>query len=171
MARIQKLSPCLWFDRQGEEAARFYVSVFEEAGAGPCGIDQVTRHGDVGFEAQGAEPDTALVVAFRLAGQAFAALNGGPTFKFTEAISMMIHCRDQAEIDFFWNRLGAAGGGTDVECGWVKDRYGLSWQIVPERLLEIYASGDAAGARRAFQAMLTMRKLDRAALEAAYAGH
>lgn len=170
MARIQTITPCLWFDRQSEEAARFYVSVFEAAGAGPCGIDSVTRHGEVGFEAEGAEADTALIVSFRLAGQAFVALDGGPQFKFTEAISLMVHCRDQGEVDFFWDRLGAGGGGTESHCGWLKDRYGLSWQIVPEPLLEMYTSGDEAGAKRAFQAMLQMRKLDLPVLQKAYAG-
>ncbi len=170
MARVQTITPCLWFDRQGEEAARFYVSVFEEAGAGPSGIDGVTRHGDVGYEAGGAKPGTALVVSFRLAGQSFAALNGGPQFPFTEAISMMVHCRDQGEVDFFWDRLGQGGGGSEIECGWLKDRYGLCWQIVPERLLQMYTSGDAAGAKRAFAAMTRMKKLDLPTLEKAFAG-
>jgi predicted 3-demethylubiquinone-9 3-methyltransferase (glyoxalase superfamily) len=170
MATVQTITPCLWFDRQGEEAAAFYVSVFEAAGAGPCGIDSVTRHGEVGYEAEGAEPDTALVVSFRLAGQPLVALNGGPQFTFTEAISLMVHCRDQGEVDFFWDRLGTGGGGTEIVCGWLKDRYGLSWQIVPQALLEMYTSGDAAGAKRAFKAMQQMTKLDLPTLQKAYEG-
>jgi predicted 3-demethylubiquinone-9 3-methyltransferase (glyoxalase superfamily) len=149
----QKIRTCLWFDGNAEEAARFYVSVFE--GRGDSAVTGVTP-GPNG---------TALVVAFRLAGVEFLALNGGPHFKFNEAISLSVDCRSQEELDELWEKLSA--GGSDGHCGWLKDRYGLSWQIVPAVLSKLLAGGDPSRARRVMDALMKMTKLDIRALEAA----
>ena len=157
----QKVIPCLWFDKQGEEAARFYVSLLPDSR-----IDAV-------IESPGDYPDgkagDVLLVEFTLAGNRYTALNGGPIFKFNEAVSLQIDCEDQDEVDRIWDAL-AADGGQPSRCGWIKDRWGLSWQIVPRRMLEMLASDDRAGAERAMQAMLQMSKLDVAVLEQAYEG-
>ena len=170
MASLQKITPCLWFDRRAEEAAAFYVSVFEAGGCAGPGIDGITRYGKEGFEIHGMPEGTALTVGFRLAGQSFTALNGGPHFTFTEAISLVVHCEDQQEVDHYWARLGEGGDETAQQCGWLKDRFGLSWQIVPEELLEIYAAGVSEQSERTMKAMLQMKKLDLAELRRAYAG-
>ncbi|MER5978278.1 VOC family protein [Streptomyces sp. NPDC001857] len=150
---------CLWFDGQAEEAAHHYVSIFENSGVG-----HVTRYSEAGPGV----PGTVLTVEFTANGQKFVALNGGPEFKFNEAVSFQIDCADQAEIDHYWSRL-LEGGGEPGPCGWLKDRYGLSWQVVPRRLLEMI-DGPGENAARAMKAMFTMGKLDIAALEKAYAG-
>jgi predicted 3-demethylubiquinone-9 3-methyltransferase (glyoxalase superfamily) len=149
----QKIKTCLWFDGNAEEAARFYVSVFQDRG--DSAVTGVTP-GPNG---------AALVVAFRLAGVEFLALNGGPQFRFNEAISLSVDCRSQEELDELWEKLSA--GGSDGHCGWLKDRYGLSWQIVPAVLSKLLAGGDPSRAKRVMDALMGMTKLDIRALEAA----
>ncbi|MCZ2824895.1 MULTISPECIES: VOC family protein [unclassified Modestobacter] len=156
----QKIVPNLWFDTQAEEAAQYYIDVF---GAGR--VIDVTRY------PEGAPGPTGSVmtVEFELAGQRFVGINGGPQLPFTEAVSFQIDCADQAEVDRYWDRL-VGDGGEESQCGWLKDRYGLSWQVVPAGMAEIFADPDPARAQRAVQAMLGMRKLDVAALRAAADG-
>jgi predicted 3-demethylubiquinone-9 3-methyltransferase (glyoxalase superfamily) len=158
-----KITPCLWFDDQAEEAARFYASIFEDSK-----ITAISRYGEAGKEVHGKPPGSVLSVAFQLAGQPFTALNGGPIFRFNEAISLQVSCATQAEVDYFWARL--TEGGAESQCGWLKDRYGLSWQIVPAALPQIMSDPDPARSQRAMQAMFQMKKLDIAALERAAAG-
>jgi predicted 3-demethylubiquinone-9 3-methyltransferase (glyoxalase superfamily) len=161
---MQKISPFLWFDSQAEEAAEFYVSVFEGRPGGSTGTSKVTgvsRYGDAGP----GTPGSAMTVSFRLEGQEFTALNGGPEFAFTEAISLFVSCEDQAEVDYFWKAL--TDGGEESQCGWLKDRYGLSWQIVPTRLMELLGDPDPGRAQRAMKAMLEMQKIDVPTLERA----
>lgn len=157
---MSKISPCLWFDGAAEEAARFYVSLFDDAA-----ITSVGRYGEGAPYPAG----TAMMVAFTLAGQTFQALNGGPQFPHTEAISLSVRSADQAEVDRLWEAL-TADGGAESRCGWLKDRWGVSWQIVPDRLVELQASGDGPAIGRMFGALMGMRKLDIAALERAYRG-
>ncbi|HEU0116008.1 MAG TPA: VOC family protein [Thermomicrobiales bacterium] len=156
----QKISPMLWFDGQAEEAAQFYVSVFPNSE-----ILDVTHYGEGAPRPAG----MVMTVSFRLAGQEFTALNGGPEFKFNEAISFVIDCASQAEVDAYWDKL-TAGGGEPGPCGWLKDKYGLSWQVTPRRLMELMQDKDKAKANRVMQAMLQMGKIDVAALERAAAG-
>jgi predicted 3-demethylubiquinone-9 3-methyltransferase (glyoxalase superfamily) len=159
----RKIIPCLWFDSQAEEAARFYVSIFHKSRIG-----RISRYGEEGHEIHGRQAGSVMTVEFELEGQSFVALNGGPHFTFSEAISFQVHCETQEEIDFFWNRLGE--GGQEGPCGWLKDRFGLSWQVVPAVLPEMLMDADAAKAQRVTKAFLQMRKFDIAALERAYAG-
>lgn len=159
MISAPKIRPCLWFDHEAEEAATFYVSLFANSR-----VLDIARCGEAGP----GKPGSVLTVSFELSGVRFMALNGGPIFKFTEAISLSVDCADQAEVDDYWEKLGA--GGEYSRCGWLKDRYGLSWQIVPTRLGELFSGADKAGAQRAIEAMFTMSKLDIARLEEAYAG-
>jgi predicted 3-demethylubiquinone-9 3-methyltransferase (glyoxalase superfamily) len=157
---MPKITPFLWFDDQAEEAAAFYVSVFPNSK-----LTQLTR-----FSAAGPGPEgKAMVVGFELDGAAFTALNGGPHFQFTEAVSFVVTCETQAEVDFYWGKL-TEGGGTPSQCGWLKDRFGLSWQIVPAVLPELIGDPDPEKARRATAAMLKMGKLDIDALRRAQAG-
>jgi predicted 3-demethylubiquinone-9 3-methyltransferase (glyoxalase superfamily) len=151
---MPKILPCLWFDNQGEEAATFYTSVFPNSR-----ITEVTRYGKGGMGEEGA----VMTVSFSLDGQDYVALNGGPLFTFSEAISLQVHCTSQDEVDDYWAKL-TEGGGEEGPCGWLKDRYGLSWQIVPTALLELGADPDRARADRAMQAMLQMKKIDIAEL-------
>ncbi len=156
---MQRITPSLWFDTQAEEAANFYVSLFEDS--------EVT---DVQHLEGTPSGDNVALVFFRLAGQEFTALNGGPQFPFTEAISLSVSCKDQDEVDRFWSRLTEAGG-EEGQCGWCKDRFGLSWQIVPDRMGELLSDPDPARAQRAMQAMLQMQKIEIKTLEdAANAG-
>ena len=155
---MQKITPCLWFDTQAEEAARFYVSIFKNSKIG-----DISRYGDAGPGPKGG----VLVVVFELDGVRFTALNGGPVFKFNEAISLQVDCADQAEVDDMWDRLSA--GGQTSQCGWLKDRYGVSWQIVPRILMELIGDPDPAKSQRVMAAMLKMTKIDIAKLQAAYA--
>ncbi|MGW5649275.1 VOC family protein [Saccharopolyspora sp. NPDC003752] len=155
----QKIITNLWFDTQAEEAAQHYAGIFDDSR-----IVRVQRYGDAGP----GEPGTVMTVLFELAGQQFVGINGGPEFKFTEAISLEVLCDSQDEVDRLWQRLGE--GGEPGPCGWLKDKYGLSWQIVPRRLYELIADQDETKARRAMKAMLSMGKLDIAALEAAAEG-
>jgi predicted 3-demethylubiquinone-9 3-methyltransferase (glyoxalase superfamily) len=150
---------CLWFDGRAEEAAEFYTSIFPNAQLG-----RSMRYTDVGP----GEPGSVVTVEFEINGRRFVALNGGPQFTFTEAISFQIFCEDQAEVDYYWERL--ADGGREIQCGWVNDRFGVSWQVIPERLMEMLTDPDGEKAGRATQAMLSMVKLDIAELERAYAG-
>lgn len=161
----QKIRPCLWFDDQAEAAAAFYTNIFPDSR-----ITRVTRYGEAGFEFHGKAPGTAMTVAFELDGQTFTALNGGPVFRFNEAVSLQILCATQAEVDHYWERLGAGGPAEAQQCGWLKDRYGLSWQVVPEVLLELLQADDQAAVQRATEAMLRMKKLDIAELRRAFAG-
>jgi len=166
MANLKKIVPCLWFDSQAEDAAKFYVSAFGKN----SGINRVTHYTEAGKEVHGRKPGTVMTVAFELAGEPLTALNGGPNFKFTEAISLQVMCDSQAEIDHFWKTLASGGDERAQQCGWLKDKYGLSWQIVPKMMDELFSDGDAAKASRVMNAMLKMKKLDIAALQTAYKG-
>jgi predicted 3-demethylubiquinone-9 3-methyltransferase (glyoxalase superfamily) len=154
---MQKITPNLWFDTEAEQAAEFYISIFEDSK-----ITSVSHYGESGPRPAG----MVLTVEFQLAGQSFTALNGGPDFKFNEAISLLVDCADQREVDELWAKLGE--GGEEGPCGWLKDRYGLSWQIIPTRLSELLQGEDAEKANRVMQAMLQMGKIDIASLERAY---
>jgi predicted 3-demethylubiquinone-9 3-methyltransferase (glyoxalase superfamily) len=154
---LQKITPFLWFDHEAEEAAKFYTSVFRNSR-----IESVTRYGDAGPGPKG----SVMTVDFELEGQKFVALNGGPAFKFTEAISFMVNCESQQEVDEMWEKLSA--GGKEVECGWLKDKYGLSWQIVPTALIRMLQDKEAEKSQRVMKAMLQMKKIDIARLEEAY---
>ena len=156
------ITPFLWFAGQAEEAAAFYVSVFPNSA-----IRHVSRYGEVGREQHGQTPGTAMTVAFELDGQPFTALNGGPVFRFSPAVSFVVHCKTQAEVDHYWEKLCAGGAPEAQQCGWLADRFGLSWQIVPDRLVELLSGPDAAAAGRVMEAMLQMKKIDIAALERA----
>ena len=158
--RRQKISPCLWFDGNAEEAVAHYTSVFKDSK-----VTRTLRWGDENPDLKG----KVLLLEFELGGQTFQALNGGPQFKFSEAISLSVDCADQAEVDYFWKRL-LEGGGTEGNCSWLKDRFGLSWQIVPHRLPELLSDPDPARARRAMQSMMTMNKIDIAEIERAANG-
>jgi len=153
---MQKITPCLWFDTEGEEAAEFYTSVFPNSR-----MLEVSRYGEAGPRPAG----TVLTVEFELDGQHFTALNGGPEFTFDEAISFQVTCEDQDEVDYYWNTLTA--GGEESQCGWLKDKFGVSWQIVPTALPDLLGDPDPEKAQRVMQAMFGMKKLDIAALEAA----
>lgn len=157
---MQKITTTLWFDGQAEEAAAFYTSLFEDSRV--LGVERYTDAGP-------GEPGTVVTVSFQLAGQEYVGINGGPEFTFTEAISLSVDCETQEEVDRYWDAL-TADGGEEVQCGWLKDKYGLSWQIVPRALVELLASSDRAAAARATQAMLGMKRLDIQALRDAAAG-
>ena len=165
MAAIQKITPCLWFDGQAEEAAKFYTGIFKNSK-----ITEVSRYGEAGREAHGQPAGTVMTVAFELEGQAFTALNGGPIFKFTEAVSLQIDCETQAEVDHYWEKLTAGGDVNAQQCGWLKDKYGLSWQVVPRVLMEMITDPDTKKSGRVMEAMLQMKKIDIARLKRAYAG-
>jgi predicted 3-demethylubiquinone-9 3-methyltransferase (glyoxalase superfamily) len=158
MAKMQKITTNLWFDTEAEEAANFYTSIFDDSR-----VVRVMRYGEAGPRPAG----MVLTVTFELEGQEFTALNGGPEFKFTEAISLLVNCESQEEVDELWARLSA--GGEEGPCGWLKDKFGLSWQIVPTVLDEMLQDEDADRANRVMEAMLQMSKIDIAALEKAYA--
>lgn len=161
----QKIVPCLWFDGQAEEAAAFYIGIFPNSR-----VTRVTHYGEAGFEFHGKVPGTVMMVAFELDGQAFTALNGGPVFRFNEAVSLQVMCATQTEVDRYWAQLGTDGVPEAQQCGWLKDRYGLSWQVVPEVLLEMLLAEDQAAVQRATEAMLRMQKLDIATLQRAIVG-
>ncbi|HEX6231793.1 MAG TPA: VOC family protein [Jiangellaceae bacterium] len=156
---MQKITPCLWFDNQAEEAALFYTSVFKNSR-----VLDVSRYG----EGAPVPAGTAITVRFELDGQEFMALNGGPHHDFNDAISLYVDCKDQAEVDYFWDRL--LDGGEPTQCGWLKDRYGVSWQIIPQALQELLSDPDPDKAQRVMQAMLAMVKIDVDALHRAHAG-
>ena len=164
MATIkQKITPCLWFDSQAEEAAKFYTSVFKNSA-----IKHVSRYGEAGKEVHGREAGSVMVVEFEIEGCAFTALNGGPLFKFNEAVSFQVMCESQDEIDYFWDKL--TEGGRESQCGWLKDKFGLSWQVVPADLPQLFAGGDAASRERVMAAVMQMKKFDVETLRRARAG-
>jgi len=165
MSVKQRIRPCLWFADQAEEAARFYVGIFPGSR-----IVEVTRYSEAGREVHHRPAGSVMTVVFELDGQPFMGLNGGPVFTFNEAVSFEIHCSTQEEIDHYWERLGEGGDPAARQCGWLKDRYGLSWQVVPTEMEEMMADAESPGARRVMEAMLRMKKLDLAELRRAYAG-
>ena len=155
MLSMQKITPCLWFDHQAEEAARFYTSIFRNSK-----ILNISYYGEAGQDVHGKAPGTVMVVAFELEGHGFTALNGGPTFKFNEAISFQINCDDQDEVDFYWEKLGEGGDEKAQQCGWLKDKYGVSWQVVPAVLVEMLNDADKQKSQKVMKAMLQMKKID-----------
>ena len=165
MPSAQRIAPCLWFDTQAEEAATFYTSIFKNSR-----IVSMSRYGEAGREVHKMPAGTVLTVAFELDGQAFTALNGGPVFKFNEAVSFQVSCETQEEVDYYWERLSAGGDDRAQQCGWLKDRYGVSWQVVPTVLVAMIQDPDPARAGRAMTAMLKMKKLDIETLKRAVAG-
>ena len=156
---MQKITPCLWFDNQAEEAVHFYASIFRDVKIG-----STARYS----EGLPGTPGTVMTVNFSLFGQEFIALNGGPHFRFNEAVSFVVHCKGQEETDYYWNAL--TRDGKEAQCGWLKDKFGVSWQIVPEEFLALMQSGDAEKTQRVMKALMSMRKIDIAALERAYNG-
>jgi len=159
----QKIMPCLWYDTEAEDAAKFYCSVFENSK-----INSISRYGKEGLEIHGRPAGSVMAVEFELEGQKFVGLNGGPHFIFDEAVSFQIHCKTQDEVDNFWGRL--TEGGKEGPCGWLKDRFGLSWQVVPDILPKMLMDTDPQKSQRVTKAFLQMKKFDIAALERAYAG-
>jgi predicted 3-demethylubiquinone-9 3-methyltransferase (glyoxalase superfamily) len=159
----QTITPCLWFDTEAEEAAKFYVSVFENSR-----IRQISRYGEAGHDVHGKAAGSVMVVEFEIAGLTFTALNGGPHFKFSEAISFQVMCDTQDEIDYFWRKL--AQGGREGQCGWLKDKYGLSWQIVPSVLPQMLADSTGARLDRMMSAVMSMTKFDLETFKRAHAG-
>jgi predicted 3-demethylubiquinone-9 3-methyltransferase (glyoxalase superfamily) len=158
---LQKITPNLWFDNQAEEAANFYVSIFKNSKIG-----DITRYGEAAAEISGKPKGSVLTVTFQIEGQEFTALNGGPQFKFTEAISLLVNCETQQEVDELWEKLSE--GGEEGPCGWLKDKYGVSWQVVPRILDEMIRDPDPVKAERVMKAMLQMQKIDIAGLQQAY---
>jgi predicted 3-demethylubiquinone-9 3-methyltransferase (glyoxalase superfamily) len=165
MQNIQKITPCLWFDDQAEEAAKFYTAILKNSK-----IISITRYGEAGHEVHGRPAGTVMVVAFELDGQTFTALNGGPMFKFNEAISFQVNCKTQEEVDYYWEQLSEGGDKKAQQCGWLKDRYGASWQVVPTVLPEMLNDSDYEKSQRVMKAMLQMKKIDIEELERAYDG-
>jgi predicted 3-demethylubiquinone-9 3-methyltransferase (glyoxalase superfamily) len=165
MQNIQKITPCLWFDDQAEEAAKFYTAILKNSK-----IISITRYGEAGHEVHGRPAGTVMVVAFELDGQTFTALNGGPMFKFNEAISFQVNCRTQEEVDYYWEQLSEGGDKKAQQCGWLKDRYGASWQVVPTVLPEMLNDSDYEKSERVMKTMLQMKKIDIEELERAYDG-
>jgi predicted 3-demethylubiquinone-9 3-methyltransferase (glyoxalase superfamily) len=166
MKLSQKIAPCLWFDGQAEAAAEFYVSIFKSNSK----ITKVARYGEAGKEVHGREPGSVMTVAFELDGQPFTGLNGGPYFKFNEAISFQIFCDTQEELDYFWERLNEGGDEESQQCGWLKDKFGISWQVVPGILADLVDEPQSEKSQRAMNAMMQMKKLDIATLQKAYDG-
>lgn len=161
----QSMQICLWFDDQAEDAARYYTGIFKNSRLGT-----VLRYGKAGYEIHRRPAGSVMTVEFQLNDMKFTALNGGPLFKFNEALSIEVHCNTQPEIDYYWDRLTAGGDPSAQACGWLKDKFGVSWQIVPDILAEMLEERNAAKFERAFAAMMTMKKLDIAALKKAYDG-
>jgi predicted 3-demethylubiquinone-9 3-methyltransferase (glyoxalase superfamily) len=164
MQVLQKITPCLWFDDQAEEAAAFYTAIFRRSK-----IVSVARYGEAGHDVHGKPAGSVMAVAFELEGQAFSALNGGPMFKFNEAISFQVDCQTQAEVNYYWDKLSEGGDERAQQCGWLKDKYGVSWQVVPRVLLEMINDPNSKRSQRAMEAMLQMKKIDIDALKRAYA--
>ena len=164
-ATTQRVTPFLWFDTQAEEAVKFYTAIFKNSR-----VLATARYTEEASQAAGRPAGSVMVVDFELDGQRFTALNGGPHFKFNEAISLVVHCKSQEEVDHFWSRLGDGGDERAQQCGWLKDRFGVSWQVIPDRLNELLTDRDPAKAKRAMAAMLQMKKIDVAELERAAKG-
>jgi predicted 3-demethylubiquinone-9 3-methyltransferase (glyoxalase superfamily) len=160
---MQKIVPCLWFDDKAEEAAKFYVSIFKNSKIG-----DITPYGKEGYEIHGREAGTIMTVDFKIEGQKFLALNGGPIFKFNEAISFQVYCETQKEVDYYWEKLSDGGDEKAQQCGWLKDKYGVSWQIVPTVLAKMLQDKDTKKSDRVMKALLQMRKLDIITLRQAY---
>ncbi len=158
-----KITPCLWFDRQAEEAVRFYASIFHKSKIG-----RISRYGKEGYEIHGMPEGTVMTVEFEIEGQQFTALNGGPLFKFTEAVSFQVNCDTQQEVDYYWERLSEDGDEKAQQCGWLKDKYGLSLQIVPKGLIEWVGDPDPKKSQRVMKAMLQMKKIEIEGLKNAY---
>ena len=165
MSITHRFTPCLWFDHQAEEAANYYVGIFKNAR-----IVQIARYGEAGFEVHGQPAGSVLTVEFELDGQPFTALNGGPAFTFNEALSLQVNCETQDEAYHYWMKLAGGVDESAQACGWLKDKYGVSWQVVPTTINRMFLDHTSAGAKRAMEAMLKMKKLDIAELERAYAG-
>ena len=160
----QKITPCLWYDGNAQEAAKFYASVFKDSEIGTT-----WKNDELSAEASGQPEGSVLVAEFEIAGQKFVGLNGGPHFKFNEAISFMIDCKDQEEVDYFWSAL-TSDGGEESQCGWLKDKFGLSWQVVPTVMSDLINGLDAEGSKRAMAAMMKMKKIDIQTIQDAYDG-
>ena len=160
----QKITPCLWFDGNAEEAAAFYTAIFKDSEVG-----SKSNYDEAASEVTGQKPGSTMVVEFEIAGQKFTGLNGGPQFNFNEAISFQIACKDQDEVDYYWQRL-TADGGEESQCAWLKDKFGVSWQVIPTALNRLIGGPDVEGAKRAVAAMLKMRKIDMQTLQDAYDG-
>lgn len=154
-SRFQRITPFLWFDHQAEEAANFYVSVFENSR-----IVTATRYNAESAAASGCPEGSLMTVAFELDGQAFVALDGGPMFRFTEAVSLVVNCQSQDEVDYYWSKLTQGGDETAQQCGWLKDRYGLSWQVIPVEMIEMFSHFDRAKVSKMTDAMMKMKKID-----------
>ena len=165
MPIFQRITPCLWFDDQAEEAVKFYTGIFRNSK-----ILRIARYGEAGREVHGKPPGTVMTVAFELDGQGFTALNGGPIFKFNEAISFQVNCETQEDVDYYWEKLSEGGDKKAQQCGWLKDKYGASWQVVPRALIEMMSDSDSEKSGRAMKAMLQMKKIDIGELKRAYAG-
>jgi predicted 3-demethylubiquinone-9 3-methyltransferase (glyoxalase superfamily) len=165
MSKLQTIAPCLWFDSEAEDAAKFYTSIFPNSK-----ITSVNRYTEVGKEFHGKEPGSVMTVVFELDGTPFTGLNGGPIFTFNESISFQISCDTQEEIDHFWNRLGEGGDARAQQCGWLKDRFGLSWQVIPSNMDRFFSGPDSGANDRAMQAMFGMKKIVIADLERAREG-
>jgi predicted 3-demethylubiquinone-9 3-methyltransferase (glyoxalase superfamily) len=163
-SRFQRITPFLWFDDQAEEAAEFYISIFADSR-----VLTSTRYDADSAAVSGRKPGSLMTIAFELDGQPFTAINGGPIFKFSEAISLVINCTDQGEIDHYWDRLTAGGDVAAQQCGWLKDRFGLSWQVIPTQLIDLLTQPDPVKAHKATMAMLQMKKIDLAAIQRAVA--
>jgi len=161
---MQKITPFLWFDNQAEEAVKFYTSIFKDSKIG-----KITRYGEAGEKVAGRPSGSVMTIEFEVEGQKFTALNGGPQFKFNESISFVVNCGTQEEVDYFWDKL-TADGGQESQCGWLKDKFGLSWQVVPTVLIDMLHDKDSRKSEHVMQAMLQMQKIDIKKLKAAYAG-
>ena len=165
MKIVQRITPCLWFDDQAEEAAAFYTAIFKNSRIGI-----ISRYGEAGYEIHQKPAGTVMTVAFELDGQSFTALNGGPIFKFNEAISFQVSCETQEEVDYYWDKLAAGGDAKAQQCGWLKDKFGVSWQVVPRVLHDMINDPDVKRSQRAMRVMLQMKKINIAELQRAFAG-
>ena len=165
MQDMPKITPCLWFDDQAEEAAKFYTAIFHNSK-----ITSITRYGEAGHEVHGRPAGTVMTVAFELDGQSFTALNGGPMFKFNESISFQVSCETQEEVDYYWEKLSEGGDRNAQQCGWLKDKYGASWQVVPDVLRKMLADPNTEKSQRVMKSMLQMKKIDIEELKRAYDG-
>lgn len=165
MPNTQKITPCLWFDNQAEEAVKFYTGIFRNSK-----ILNISRYGEAGREVHGRPAGSVMTIAFELDGQAFTALNGGPTFKFNEAISFQVDCETREEVDYYWEKLSEGGDEKSQQCGWLKDKFGASWQIIPSILPKMMSDADPKKSGRVMEAMLRMKKIDIDELARAYAG-